>query len=55
MDTQERSDAQGSGWDEPMAPSLIVLPFGDTILQQGQMSRMLLHFVSPSDLLLLGV
>ena len=55
MDTQEISATQGRGWDEPMAPSLTVLLFGDTTLQQGQTSRMLLHFVSPSDLLLLGV
>lgn len=41
MDTQEISATQGRGWDEPMAPSLSVLLFGDTTLQQGQTSQIL--------------
>lgn len=36
-----------------MAPSLTV-PLGGTGLHQGQTSQVLLHFASPSDLLLRG-
>ena len=42
------------GTDRPYGTKS-VLPLGGTRLQRGQTSQVLLHFVSPSDLLLLGI